>query len=66
MDKDTKVTLANNDTLKCAACGNKKFSIKQKDKQIDGKTVECWIAICDDCGHVMKFHKPIKAKETMF
>ena len=66
MEKDTKVSLATNDTLKCSACGNKKFTIKKKDKQIDGKMMDCWIAVCEDCGYVMKFHKPIAMKDSMF
>ncbi len=66
MEKDTKVSLATNDTLKCPACGNKKFTIAQKDKQIDGTMRETWVAVCDDCGFVMKFRKQITMKDSIF
>lgn len=66
MKTDTKVSLATNDTLKCSACGNKKFSIAKKDKMIDGASRQAWVAVCDDCGHVMKFTKEIKEKESLF
>lgn len=66
MEKDTKVSLATNDTLKCPACGNKKFTIAKKDKEIDGRIMDCWVAVCDDCGFAMKFHKQITMKDSIF
>ena len=62
MINNTKVTLATDDTLKCPACGHEEFSFRKKQKEIDGKMTDCWVAICDSCGNVMKFHKEIKAK----
>ena len=43
--------LRTKDTIKCSACGNKKFEPKKISK--DG--MECWVYVCTDCGHGMGF-----------
>ena len=63
--ENTKVSLSTNDTLKCPACGNKTFSIYKKEKQMDGMMVDAWVAVCEDCGHVMKFRKQLAPKDSI-
>ena len=60
-----KYKLKTNDTLKCAACGNKEFT----ETRVEGGShpgmagKECWIYICGDCGHVMAFTSKAEIKE---
>lgn len=60
-----KYKLVTNDTLKCAACGNKTFAEKQVDMSKMGamEQKDCWIYVCEDCGHCMAFKEKATEKE---
>lgn len=46
------------DTLKCAACGNKDFTERQKSR--DGNIK--YVYVCQNCGHIMAFENKLKNK----
>ena len=61
-----KYKLSTNDTLKCAACGNKTF--REQQVQLPGTGVaseskESWMYVCEDCSHCMAFGEKATEKE---